>query len=41
METPFKQENKIKNNKITKDICHASKFLLDKIISVDDLNLIN
>ena len=40
-ECPFKQENKFKKkkSKITKDM--SSKFLLDKIISLEDLKLIN
>ena len=39
-EQHFNQEKKLKKNKITKDICHQS-FPLDKIISLEDLNLIN
>ena len=39
MKSLFKQENKLKNNKIIKDICHQSFH--DKIISIEDLNIIN
>ena len=41
MKNPFKQENKLKKeNKITKNYI-PSKFPLDKIKSIEDLNLIN
>ena len=39
-EYPFKQENKLKKEQNNKRHM-SSKFLLDKIISVEDLNLIN
>ena len=39
MKSLFKQENKLKNNKIIKDICHQSFH--DKIISIENLNVIN
>ena len=40
MKTPFKQENKLKKKQDNKRHM-PSKFLLDKIISINDLNLIN
>ena len=41
MKNPFKQENKLKKeNKITKNYI-PSKFPLNKIISIEDSNLIN
>ena len=41
-ECPFKQENKFKKKKKQNNKRHmSSKFLLDKIISLEDLNLIN
>ena len=39
-EYPFKQENKLKKEQNNKRHM-SSKFLLDKIISLEDLNLIN
>ena len=39
MKSLFKQENKLKNKNIIKDICHQSFH--DKIISIEDLNVIN
>ena len=39
-EYPFKQENKLKKKQNNKRHM-SSKFILDKIISVEDLNLIN
>ena len=39
-EYPFKQENKFKKEQNNKRHM-SSKFLLDKIVSVEDLNLIN
>ena len=39
-EHPFKQEKKLKKDQNNKRHL-SSKFLLDKIISLEDLNLIN
>ena len=39
MKSIFKQENKLKNNKIIKVICHQSFH--DKIIIIEDSNVIN
>ena len=40
-EYPFKQENKLKKEKKNNKRHISSKFLLDKIISLEGLNLIN
>ena len=40
-EYPFKQEKKLKKNEQNNKKHLSSKFLLDKIISLEDLNLRN
>ena len=40
-EYPFKQKNRLKKKEQNNKRHKSSKFLLDKIISVEDLNLIN